>query len=185
MAPTTDGAPLNDLEFNNFFALLVAAGNDTTRYSLTEGLRALVAHPVQMQALRDEPALVEPAVEEILRWTTVTTHFRRTATSDQEFHDRTIRAGDKVVLWWTAANYDERKFDDPYRFDLHRDPNDHVAFGRNGPHLCLGAWLARMELRITLQELLKRTTEIEITGTSDRLRSNLISGTKHLTIRVA
>ena len=185
LEPTTDGEPLSDLEFNNFFALLVAAGNDTTRYSLTEGLRALVDHPNQLRALRDDPSLMDTAVEEVLRWTTVTTHFRRTATSDQELGGRTIAAGDKVVLWWVSANYDDRKFDDPYRFDIGRDPNDHVAFGRNGPHLCLGAWLARMEIRITLQELLKRTTEIEITGTSDRLRSNLISGTKHLTIRTS
>ncbi len=185
LATTTDGEPLSDLEFNNFFALLVAAGNDTTRYSLTEGLRALVDHPEQMQALRDEPALMETAIEEILRWTTVTTHFRRTATSDQKLHGRAIREGDKVVLWWVGANYDERKFKDPYRFDLHRDPNDHVAFGRNGPHLCLGAWLARMEIRITLQELLARTSDIEVIQASDRLRSNLISGTKHLAVRVA
>lgn len=185
LAPTTDGEPLSDLEFNNFFALLVAAGNDTTRYSLTEGLRALVDHPEQIQALRDDPVLVETAVEEILRWTTVTTHFRRTATSDQELHNRTICTGDKVVLWWAAANYDERKFDNPYRFDIRRDPNDHVAFGRNGPHLCLGAWLARMEIRVTLQELLARTNDIQVVDTSDRLRSNLISGTKHLTVRVA
>ncbi|MDG2427541.1 MAG: cytochrome P450 [Acidimicrobiales bacterium] len=184
LAPTSDGEPLSDLQFNNFFALLVAAGNDTTRYSLTEGLRALVDHPKQMQVLREEPTIINTAVEEILRWTTVTTHFRRTATSDQELHGRTIRAGDKVVLWWASANYDERKFDDPYNFDLRREPNDHVAFGRNGPHLCLGAWLARMEIRITLQELLAQTNNIEVLRVSDRLRSNLISGTKHLTVRV-
>ena len=185
LEPTTDGEPLSDLEFNNFFAVLVAAGNDTTRYSLTEGLRALVDHPDQFRALRNDPSLIDTAVEEILRWTTVTTHFRRTATRDQEVGGRSISEGDKVVLWWTAANYDERKFDDPYRFDIRRAPNDHVAFGRNGPHLCLGAWLARMEIRITLQELLVRTTDIEIVHASDRLRSNLISGTKHLTIRTA
>ena len=124
-------------------------------------------------------------MEEILRWTTVTTHFRRTATSTQKIHGRTIRSGDKVVLWWIGANYDERKFDDPYRFDLRRYPNDHVAFGRNGPHLCLGAWLARMEIRVTLQELLARTSDIEIVHKSEKLRSHLISGTKHLTVRVA
>ena len=185
LEPTTDGEPLSDLEFNNFFALLVAAGNDTTRYSLTEGLRALVDHPDQMRALRDDPSLIGTAVEEILRWTSVTTHFRRTATSDQELAGCRIAEGDKVVLWWVSADYDDRKFDDPYRFDITRDPNDHVAFGRNGPHLCLGAWLARMEIRITLQELLKRTSDIQVLDTSDRWRSNLISGTKHLTIRTS
>ena len=183
LEPTNDGQPLTDLEFNNFFTLLVAAGNDTTRYSLTEGLRALVQHPDEMQKLRDDPKLIESAIEEILRWTTVTTHFRRTATSDLELSGHEIKEGQKVVLWWVSANYDERKFEDPYKFDICRHPNDHVTFGRNGPHLCLGAWLARMELRVTIQELLKRTSKIEITKTSEKLRSHLISGTKHLFVK--
>jgi len=183
LEPTNDGQPLTDLEFNNFFTLLVAAGNDTTRYSLTEGLRALVEHPDEMQKLRDDPKLIESAVEEILRWTTVTTHFRRTAASDLELSGQEIREGQKVVLWWISANYDERKFEDPYKFDICRHPNDHVTFGRNGPHLCLGAWLARMEIRVTIQELLKRTSKIEITKTSEKLRSHLISGTKHLFVK--
>jgi cytochrome P450 len=101
-----------------------------------------------------------------------------------EIAGRTIRAGDKVILWWTAANYDERKFLDPYQFDIRRDPNDHVAFGRNGPHFCIGAWLARLELRIMLEELLHRTSEMEIVGPIERLRSNFISGIKHLPVRV-
>ena len=183
LEPTNDGLPLTDLEFNNFFTLLVAAGNDTTRYSLTEGLRALVEHPDEMQKLRDDPKLIESAVEEILRWTTVTTHFRRTAASDLELSGQEIREGQKVVLWWISANYDERKFEDPYKFDICRHPNDHVTFGRNGPHLCLGAWLARMEIRVTIQELLKRTSKIEITKTSEKLRSHLISGPKHLFVK--
>ena len=183
LEPTNDGQPLTDLEFNNFFTLLVAAGNDTTRYSLTEGLRALVEHPDEMQKLRDDPKLIESAVEEILRWTTVTTHFRRTAASDLELSGQEIREGQKVVLWWISANYDERKFEDTYKFDICRHPNDHVTFGRNGPHLCLGAWLARMEIRVTIQELLKRTSKIEITKTSEKLRSHLISGTKHLFVK--
>ena len=183
LEPTNDGQPLTDLEFNNFFTLLVAAGNDTTRYSLTEGLRALVEHPDEMEKLRDDPKLIESAVEEILRWTTVTTHFRRTAASDLELSGQEIREGQKVVLWWISANYDERKFEDPYKFDISRHPNDHVTFGRNGPHLCLGAWLARMEIRVTIQELLKRTSKIEITKTSEKLRSHLISGTKHLFVK--
>ena len=183
LEPTSDGQPLTDLEFNNFFTLLVAAGNDTTRYSLTEGLRALIEHPDEMQKLRDNPELIGSAVEEILRWTTVTTHFRRTATSDMHLSGQEIKEGEKVVLWWVSANYDERKFDNPYKFDICRNPNDHVTFGRNGPHLCLGAWLARMELRVTIQELLKRTSQIEITKTSEKLRSHLISGTKHLFVK--
>jgi len=183
LAPTSDGEPLTDLEFNNFFALLIAAGNDTTRYTMTGGLAALIDHPDQLADLRADPSLMATAVEEILRWTTVTTHFRRTATCDLEVGGRKVRADDKVVLWWTAADYDERKFDDPYRFDLRRDPNDHVAFGRNGPHLCIGAWLARMEIRVTLEELLRRTSDMEIIGPTERLRSNFISGIKHLPMR--
>ena len=183
LEPTTTGQPITDLEFNNFFTLLVAAGNDTTRYTLTGGLKALLDHPDQMALLRGDPSLIGTAVEEILRWTTVTTHFRRTATCDVEVNGKLIPEGDKVVLWWTAADYDGRQFDDPYRFDITRDPNDHVAFGRNGPHLCLGAWLARMEVRVTLQELLRMTSSIEATGSADRLRSNFISGFKHLPVR--
>ena len=183
LEPTNDGQPLTDLEFNNFFTLLVAAGNDSTRYSLTEGLRALVEHPDEMEKLRGDPKLIESAVEEILRWTTVTTHFRRTAASDLELSGQEIKEGQKVVLWWVSANYDERKFEDPYKFDICRHPNDHVTFGRNGPHLCLGAWLARKEIRVTIQELLKRTSKIEITKTSEKLRSHLISGTKHLFVK--
>ena len=181
--PTTDGEPLSDLEFNNFFTLLVAAGNDTTRYTLTGGLKALLDHPDQLALLRSNPSLIGSAVEEILRWTTVTTHFRRTATRDLKVAGKAISSGDKVVLWWTSADYDDALFDDPYRFDITRSPNDHVAFGRNGPHLCLGAWLARMEVRVTMQELLKRTSSIETTGPAERLRSNFISGFKHLPVR--
>jgi hypothetical protein len=183
LAPTTSGEPATDLEFKNFFTLLVAAGNDTTRYTLTGGLKAMLDHPDQMALLRSDPTLMDSAVEEILRWTTVTTHFRRTATCDLEVGGKQIRKGDKVVLWWISADYDDRNFDDPYRFDITRDPNDHVAFGRNGPHLCLGSWLARMEVKITMQELLRRTSDIEMAGPAERLRSNFISGFKHLPVR--
>ena len=137
-----------------------------------------------LAALQRDPSLIPTATEEILRWTTVTMHFRRTATTDVEVGGRLIREGDKVVLWWVAADYDERNFPDPYRFDIGRSPNDHVAFGRNGPHLCLGAWLARMEVRLTLEELLPRVASIELAGHPERLRSNFISGVKHLPVRV-
>lgn len=184
LAPTIDGEPLSDLEFKNFFALLVAAGNDTTRYTMTAGLLALVDHPHQMALLRDRPELMETAVEEMLRCSTVTMHFRRTATRDVELGVRLVRAGDKLLLWWISGDYDETEFADPFRFDVTRSPNRHLAFGRGGPHRCLGEWLARMEIRVTLEELLARTSDIRVVGPVERLRSNFISGIKRLPVEV-
>jgi cytochrome P450 len=183
LAPTMDGEPLTDLEFKNFFTLMVAAGNDTTRYTLAGGLLALLDHPEQLAMLRDRPELLPTAVEEILRWTSVTMHFRRTATRDVEVHGRTIREGDKVVLWWISGDYDERQFEDPFRFDITRAPNEHLAFGRGGPHRCIGEWLARVEIEVTLRELLPRVAELTVDGPIRRLRSNFISGIKHLPVR--
>ncbi len=182
--PTTDGEPLSDLEFKNFFTLLVAAGNDTTRYTMTDGLYTMLRHPELWAAWKADPSLTETAVEEILRTSSVTMHFRRTATRDLELGGQQIKAGDKMLIWFISANYDEDGFPDPYRFDLAREKNDHMAFGRNGPHLCLGAWLARMELRVIFEELLKRVDRFEQTGPIERLRSNFISGIKHLPVRV-
>ena len=181
---TPDGERLTDHEFKNFFTLMVAAGNDTTRYSITAGLLALIDHPDQLARLRDDPSLVPSAVEEMLRWSTVTMHFRRTATRDLELHGRTIRAGDKVVLWWIAGDFDERQFPDPLRFDITRDPNRHLAFGLAGPHRCLGEWLARVEMKVTFEELLPRLAGIRLAGPIDRLRSNFISGIKHMPVEV-
>ena len=169
LARTTDGSVLTEHEFNNFFTLLVAAGNDTTRYTMTGGLKALIEHPELMARLRaaegpEGEALWSTAVDEILRYTSVTTHFRRTATTDVELGGRAIRAGDKVVIFFVSGDYDEAQFDDPFTFDITRDPNDHMAFGRGGPHLCLGAWLARMEIRVTMQEFLSRVAAVEQVG---------------------
>jgi cytochrome P450 len=184
LAPTMDGEPLSDLEFKNFFTLMVAAGNDTTRYSMAGGLLALLDHPEQLQLLQERPELLPGAIEEMLRWTSVTMHFRRTATTDVELHGKRIRAGDKVVLWWIAGDFDDRRFPDPYRFDITRDPNDHLAFGRGGPHRCIGEWLARLEMKVTFEELLPRIATIRPTGPIGRLRSNFISGVKHLPVEV-
>ena len=184
LAPTMDGEPLTDLEFKNFFALMVAAGNDTTRYTMAGGLLALMDHPEQLDRLRQHPELIPSAVEEILRVTSVTMHFRRTATRDLELHGRTIRAGDKVVLWWISGDYDERQFPDPFRFDIERHPNEHLAFGRGGPHRCIGEWLARVEIEVLLRELLPRIADIRVAGPVQRLRSNFISGIKHLPVEV-
>jgi cytochrome P450 len=185
LAPTSDGEPLTDLEFKNFFTLLVAAGNDTTRYTITHGLWTLINHPTLWTAWKERPELTTTAIEEILRASSVTMHFRRTATRDIELHGRRISQGDKVVIWFCSANHDETGFPDPFRFDLARDPNDHMTFGRNGPHLCLGAWLARMEVRIVFEELMKRVDHLELDGPIERLRSNFIAGIKHLPVRVA
>jgi cytochrome P450 len=182
--PTVDGERLSDAEFKNFFVLLVGAGNDTTRYTIAAGIRALAEHPDQCSALTDsignDPDVMTRAVEEILRWSSVTMHFRRTAVVDTELRGRAITAGQKVVIWFTSANYDRDVFDNPYRFDITRSPNDHVAFGLQSPHLCLGAQLARLEIRVLLEELLPRVWSLAVSGPIEYLRSNFIGGMKHL-----
>ncbi len=187
LEPTRDGEPLTEREFMNFFTLMVAAGNDTTRYTMAGTMKALIEYPDRFVHLRglpdDHPAWVL-AADELLRWTSVTTHFRRTATHDVQLRNRHIRAGDKVVVFFISGNFDDDQFDDPYRLDLLRDPNDHMTFGRGGPHLCLGAWLARMELRLLLQEWVRRVASVEQAGPEEYLRSNFIAGIKHLPIRI-
>ena len=190
LAPTIDGECLTELQFKNLFVLMVSAGNDTTRYTMAGGLKALAERPEQFAALRQacidsDSDLVDSAVEEVLRWGTVTMHFRRTATQDVELHGQHIRAGDKVVIWFSSANYDDRQFADPFRFDIRRTPNDHVAFNLRSPHLCLGAQLARMELKVLFEELLPRLQSVEIDGPIERLRSNFICGMKRLPVKVA
>lgn len=184
LAPTTDGDPLTDLEFKNFFTLLVIAGNDTTRYTMTSAMLTLIEHPSLWKTWQGDRSLTDSAVEEILRTTTSTAHMRRTVTVDTTFGGRRMKAGDKVVIWFLSANHDEEAFERPFRFDLARSFNDHMAFGRNGPHFCLGAWLARMEVRIIFEELLDRVDHFEVAGDIARLRSNLILGVKTLPVRV-
>lgn len=184
LAPTIDGETISDLEFKNFFVLLVGAGNDTTRYTMAAGMKALADNPDQLAKVRsaigNDPDVVNRAVEEILRWGTVTMNFRRTAVVDTELNGRSIKKGDKVVIWFTSADYDDEVFSDPYRFNIDRWPNEHVAFGRMSPHLCLGAHLARLEIRVLLEELLPRISSAQVTGPVERLRSNFIGGMKHL-----
>ena len=184
LATPPDGEPLTDAEFYNFFALLVVAGNETTRHTITHGLLALLEHPDQMHKWMADANVSLTAADEILRWSTVTMHFRRTATQDTELGGKAIKKGDKVVMYYISANFDERQFPEPYVFDLTRSPNEHVAFGYMSAHRCLGEWLARLEVKVTFEELFKRIKHIEVVGPADRLRSNFIAGIKHLPVRV-
>jgi cytochrome P450 len=174
---------LSEREFQNYFALLLIAGNETTRHTISHGMLALMENPEQLRRLREDRSLMPAAVEEILRWATPVLHFRRTATRDTELGGVKIRKGDKVVTWYISANRDGEAFPDPDRFDITRQPNEHVTFGPGGPHFCLGAHLARLETRILFEELLPRLESIELTGPVERMRSNFVNGIKHMPVR--
>lgn len=176
-----DDEPLGELEQLMFFNLLIAAGSETTRNAIALGLAALVDNPDQLAALRHDLALVPGAVEEVLRWTSSTLYNRRTATRDVVLAGVPLRAGDKVTLWWASADRDERVFDDPFRFDVRRTPNPHVAFGYRS-HFCLGANLARLEIRIVLEELLARFSDIALAGPIERFRTNKHAGVRHMPV---
>ncbi|MHB1969570.1 MAG: cytochrome P450 [Acidimicrobiales bacterium] len=185
LEPTSDGESLDDLALKNFFTLMVAAGNDTTRYTMTGGLQVLMDRPdlfarIPTMTLEERKLLTD----EILRYTTVTMHFRRTLTTDVALRGQAMKAGDKVVLWYASANFDEDHFDSPEEFRADRSPNDHVSFGLHSPHLCLGSHLARLEIRVLLEEIARRWSGVESVGTPERLRSNFISGVKRLPVRV-
>ena len=179
-----DGDRLSEHEFDLFFLLLVTAGNETTRHAMSNGLLALLEHPAQRDRLIADPALIPSGVEEILRWAPSLLHFRRTATGDVELRGMTIRAGDKVALWYVSGNRDEAQFPDPDHFDVCRTPNRHLAFGLGGPHFCVGAHLARLELRVWLEEMLPVLGSLELAGEPQRLRSNFFHGVKSLPVRV-
>jgi len=180
-----EGERLSELEIDLFFLLLAVAGNETTRNLISHGILALLDNPDQLARLRADRSLMGSAIEEMLRWGTPVMNFRRTATHDTELGGQQIREGDKVVFWHISANRDDAVFDDPFRFDIARSPNEHMAFGSGGPHYCLGANLARLEIRVMFEELLDRFTEMEVVGEVSRLRSNFINGIKHIPLRVA
>ncbi len=176
-----DGETLTDAELGSFFVLLTVAGNETTRNAISHGMRALCDHPAQRAIwAADFEGVAPTAVEEIVRWATPVIHFRRTATEDTEIRGQKIRAGEKVVLFYSSANRDEEAFADPYRFDLRREPNQHVGFGGPGPHFCLGAHLARREITVMFRELFARLPDLQITGEPEKLASNFIHGIKHM-----
>jgi len=179
---SVDGRSLDDAELAMFFFLLVIAGNDTVRSALPGGVLAFAQHQDAYQRLRAEPGLLTTAIEEVLRWHPPVLSFRRTASQDTELAGRTIRRGDKVVVYHVSANYDERAFPDPHTFDITREPNDHLAFGQ-GPHLCLGAHFARLQLRCFFTELLAVAPRIDLDADPVRLTSNFINGLIHLPVR--
>lgn len=179
-----DGHAMSDIEFGSFFVQLVTAGNDTTRTMLSSGLLALLQHPEQLAALRSDPTLIPPAVEEILRWANPLHYFRRTASEAVELGGRSIAPGEKLAMVYTSANRDEAVFADPHRFDITRDPNPHLSFG-TGEHFCLGVHLARMEGRVFFEELLARYSTIELVGRPLRQRSNLNNALKALPVTLA
>jgi cytochrome P450 len=178
-----DPPQLTDSELQLFFSLLFAAGAETTRSAAAGGLLALAERPDQWRALRADPAVLGTAVEEIVRWTSPAAYNRRTATRDTELGGVPVAAGDKVVFWEASANRDERVFDDSMRFDGRRDPNPHLGFG-HGLHFCLGASLARLELRVTLDELTRRVEALELAGAPEWTRSNKHTGLRHVPLRV-
>jgi cytochrome P450 len=177
------GRKLTEEELVNFFILLFPAGAETTRNSFGAGLRALIENPDQLARLRREPKLMRPAIEEIVRWTTPSIYKRRTVTRDAEFHGRNLKCGDKLTVWEMSANRDEGVFDSPFTFDISRSPNRHIGFGF-GPHICLGAALARLELKVGLNILLERIANFEIKGPPAWVPNNRLLGLRQLPLQI-
>ena len=180
-----DGQPLSERDLDNMFALLIVAGNETTRQAIALGILALAQHPEEYARLRADRSLIPSAVEELLRFASPVWFFRRTATSKTSIRGTRIAAGDKVVVWFAAANRDPDQYTDPHRLDVARNPADNLTFGRGGPHFCLGVHLAKLELRVFFEEFLDRVSSIELGGQPERIRSNFVNGLKRLPVRVA
>jgi cytochrome P450 len=176
-----NGGRVSIEEFENLFWLFAVAGNETLRNGIPGGLVALMSHPAEYHRLLADRSLLPTAIDEMLRWWTPVMHFRRTATADTTLSGVDIRAGDKVVVWFSSANRDERVFADPHRFDVGRTPNDHLTFG-HGPHFCLGAQLARAQMTAVFTAVLGRLGEVRPAGDAVRLRSNFQNGVKSLPV---
>jgi len=178
-----DGERLDDMDLNLFFVTLVVAGNETTRNLINHSMLALMERPEVVQQLREHPELWDSAVEEMLRWGTSIHNFRRTATRDTEIHGVPIAAGDKVVMYYSSANRDEEVFENPHVFDITRTPNDHVTFGGGGAHFCLGASLARAEIKATMRQLVDRLPDMQLAGPPNRLHSDFVNGIKTMPVK--
>ena len=177
-----NGEPIPPFELLSYFALLIIAGNETTRNATTGGLFAFINHPEQWERFKREPALLRSAVEEILRWTSPVIQFTRVATADAEVHGQKVREGDALALFYPSANRDEDAFEQPDQFDIARSPNVHLAFGI-AEHFCLGAHLARLELQMIFRQLAARMERMELAGPVQRMRSSFVGGIKHMPIR--
>jgi cholest-4-en-3-one 26-monooxygenase len=184
MEAEVEGRRLSEDQQRGFFLLLEFAGNETTRNTLAGGMLALLEHPDQWLRLCEDPALIPSAVEEMLRFVSPVNHFRRTVTANTELGGQPIKAGDWVVLFYGAGNRDPDIFEEPDRFDITRQPNPHIAFGGGGAHFCLGAALARLELRIMFEELVRRYPRIQLSGPATRVRSNFIRGIKTMPVEL-
>jgi cytochrome P450 len=179
----SDGIAIDARDFRNYFLLLVIAGNETTRHTITHTMNNLMANPDQLAILREKPELIPWAVEEFLRMASPVHHFRRTARHGSVLNGQEIKAGDKVVVWFGSGNRDEEVFADPYKFDVRRHPNEHMSFGRGGPHMCLGNSLARLEIQIMFEDLLSRDVDLAPNGTADYVLSNFVHGFKRLPVK--
>ncbi|WP_396934003.1 cytochrome P450 [Mycolicibacterium sp.] len=177
-----DGQPLNDIETVSYYAIVAAAGHDTTSATISGGMLALLENPAELERLRNAPGLMATAVEEMIRWVTPVKAFMRTAAIDTVVRDIPVAAGESVLLSYPSGNRDEDIFDEPFRFDVGRDPNKHVAFGY-GVHFCLGAALARMEINSFFSELIPRLDSIELTGSPQHTATTFVGGLKHLPVR--
>ena len=178
-----EGEKLNQLEFDVFFLLLAVAGNETTRNLISHGMHFLMENPGERDRLLEDQSLLPTAINEMLRMATPVMHFRRTATRDFEMRGQEIKTGDKVILWYIAANRDPEVFEDPHRFDVGRPECEHVTFGGGGAHFCLGFSLAELEIKIMFEELLNRLPDMAMTSRPARLRSSFINGLKHLPVK--
>lgn len=179
---TIDGEPIGHLEAMSYYVIVATAGHDTTSSSTSGGLHALIENPDQLAKLKADPSLIPSAVDEMIRWSTPVKHFMRTATEDYELRDQTIRKGDAVMLHYPSGNRDEEVFEDADSFKVDRSPNRHIAFGY-GAHLCLGQFLAKLEMRVLFEELIPRLGEVELAGDPSWVQAAFVSGLKHLPIK--